>query len=355
MQPGNVGSDTQTHRVERVAVLAERVRDEAVVGRIDHRREQEAVELDGIALVVLLVLVAAPLGDLDDAAERSPPSTVPAQPTGRLAPDANALGPRPACSCQPLHSPPRAGPRQRRGPRRRDRRPASSPSSRSASSLFFTFVVMPRVVHPESRSRSARTPARPRELRCAHRLVAGHRFSECSHAAGAAGHHRGGRSLLAHAAPVPPARGREPFWEDSRRWVSTRPGELRAARGRRRGDDRPPGAAQRRRRAHRRAADRGLPRASSRRRCPRAGAHRRRRRRVLRRRRPEGDRHVRPAPGPGGRPARVHPPDPVRSRRSRRSRAGAWPAGSSWRCGATCASRPRGRRSASPSAAGASR
>src|SRR5581483_3545128 len=55
------------HRVERVAVLAARVRDEAVVGRIDDRAEQEAVELDRLQLLVPLVLVAAPLGDLDEA------------------------------------------------------------------------------------------------------------------------------------------------------------------------------------------------------------------------------------------------------------------------------------------------
>src|SRR3954447_6395936 len=57
------------HRVERVAILAERLRDEAVVRRIDHRREQEAVELDHVEVVVVLVLVAAPLGDLDEADE----------------------------------------------------------------------------------------------------------------------------------------------------------------------------------------------------------------------------------------------------------------------------------------------
>ena len=42
---------------------------------------------------------------------------------------------------------------------------------------------------------------------------------------------------------------------------------------------------------------------------------------------------------PGG-PARLHPPRPRPSRRSPRSAAGAWPAGSSSRCGATCASPP---------------
>src|SRR3954449_11253279 len=46
----------EDHRVERVGVLAERVRDEAVVGRVDHRREEKAIELDRVSLVVVLVL-----------------------------------------------------------------------------------------------------------------------------------------------------------------------------------------------------------------------------------------------------------------------------------------------------------
>src|SRR5436190_5054989 len=58
------------HGVERVAVAAQRLRDEAVVGRIDDGREQEAVEHERVALVIPLVLVPAPLGDLDDAGER---------------------------------------------------------------------------------------------------------------------------------------------------------------------------------------------------------------------------------------------------------------------------------------------
>src|SRR3954451_3938820 len=68
--PGEGRLRYEHHRVERVAVLAERLRDEAVVGRIDHRREQEAIELDHVHVVVVLVLVAAPLGDLDEADER---------------------------------------------------------------------------------------------------------------------------------------------------------------------------------------------------------------------------------------------------------------------------------------------
>ena len=52
------------HRVERVAVLAERVLDEAVVGGVRGRGEQHPVEPDPAGLVVDLVLVALPLGDL---------------------------------------------------------------------------------------------------------------------------------------------------------------------------------------------------------------------------------------------------------------------------------------------------
>ena len=56
----------QHQRVERVAVAAERVGDEAVVGRIRGGREQAPVEEDPARLVVDLVLVAAATGDLDD-------------------------------------------------------------------------------------------------------------------------------------------------------------------------------------------------------------------------------------------------------------------------------------------------
>jgi hypothetical protein len=47
-----------THDVERVSVQPQRVGDEAVVRRIDDRREEEAVELDSTFFVVELVLVA---------------------------------------------------------------------------------------------------------------------------------------------------------------------------------------------------------------------------------------------------------------------------------------------------------
>ena len=64
-QPGNVGSWQQHQRVERVAVLAEGVLDEAVVGRVLRRGEQRPVEADPAGLVVDLVLVALTLRDLD--------------------------------------------------------------------------------------------------------------------------------------------------------------------------------------------------------------------------------------------------------------------------------------------------
>src|SRR5438309_903613 len=43
-----------------------RVRNEAIVGRVGHRRVEGAVELDDAGVDVELVLVAAPLWDLDE-------------------------------------------------------------------------------------------------------------------------------------------------------------------------------------------------------------------------------------------------------------------------------------------------
>ena len=56
----------QDQGVERVAVAAERVGHEAVVGGVRRRREQAPIEVDPVRLVVDLVLVAAAAWDLDD-------------------------------------------------------------------------------------------------------------------------------------------------------------------------------------------------------------------------------------------------------------------------------------------------
>jgi hypothetical protein len=62
---GERGLKYEHERVERVAVLAKRVRHEAVVGRVLGRGEQGAVQADEAALVVDLVLVPAAPRDLD--------------------------------------------------------------------------------------------------------------------------------------------------------------------------------------------------------------------------------------------------------------------------------------------------
>jgi hypothetical protein len=56
----------EDQRIERIAVAAERVLDEAVVGGVVHRGVQDAIEPQPPGVVVHLVLVAAALRDLDD-------------------------------------------------------------------------------------------------------------------------------------------------------------------------------------------------------------------------------------------------------------------------------------------------
>jgi hypothetical protein len=64
--PGEHRLGQQHQRVQRVAVLAERVLDEPVVGRIAKGRVEVAIQLDPAGVVVDLVLVARALRDLDD-------------------------------------------------------------------------------------------------------------------------------------------------------------------------------------------------------------------------------------------------------------------------------------------------
>src|SRR5699024_7755527 len=62
---GEDGLVEQHEGVDGVAVVRERLVDVAVVGRVAHRGEEEPVEIDLPGLVVDLVLVTGPLGDLD--------------------------------------------------------------------------------------------------------------------------------------------------------------------------------------------------------------------------------------------------------------------------------------------------
>ena len=52
-------------RVRRVAIIGQRAGNETVGGRIGHRREQEAVDEDGAAILVDLVFDRGALGDFD--------------------------------------------------------------------------------------------------------------------------------------------------------------------------------------------------------------------------------------------------------------------------------------------------
>jgi hypothetical protein len=59
----------QHQHVQRVAVVAQRLRDEAVVGGVEHRAVQHAVDAQEAGVLVQLVLDLAPLGDLDHGLE----------------------------------------------------------------------------------------------------------------------------------------------------------------------------------------------------------------------------------------------------------------------------------------------
>jgi len=67
--PRKGGLVDEHERVEVLLILGQRLFEEAVVGRKDDGRKEVAVELDHTALFVVLVLVAAPLRDLDEATE----------------------------------------------------------------------------------------------------------------------------------------------------------------------------------------------------------------------------------------------------------------------------------------------
>ena len=62
---GKRGLFEEDEGVQRVAVLAQGVVDETVVVRVAGRGEEHTIEADATRLVVNLVLVSVPLGDLD--------------------------------------------------------------------------------------------------------------------------------------------------------------------------------------------------------------------------------------------------------------------------------------------------
>jgi hypothetical protein len=64
--PREGGLGDADHRIERISVAAVVSDQIAVVGRVNHRGGEEAVEDHGPDPLVVLVLVAAPLGDLDE-------------------------------------------------------------------------------------------------------------------------------------------------------------------------------------------------------------------------------------------------------------------------------------------------
>ena len=89
----------EQQRVERIAVLAERLQQEAVVARVDDARVERAVEHDALEPGVVLVLVAAALRDLDEGDRQVGRSGFHAPESGRRPGAAQAL--RPARTRQP--------------------------------------------------------------------------------------------------------------------------------------------------------------------------------------------------------------------------------------------------------------
>jgi hypothetical protein len=69
--PGEDRLLEQHQDIQRVAVLGQRVRNEAVVGRVDGRREQPPVQVQHMAFVIELVLVPAAPRHLDDDLDRA--------------------------------------------------------------------------------------------------------------------------------------------------------------------------------------------------------------------------------------------------------------------------------------------
>jgi len=63
------GTRHQHQHVQRVAVIAQRGRNKAIVARVVHRRMQVAVQLEDVQLLVVFVFLGPILGDLDDRAK----------------------------------------------------------------------------------------------------------------------------------------------------------------------------------------------------------------------------------------------------------------------------------------------
>ena len=65
-QPEKLGASTRTRAVEGISIVGQGAGDEAVVAGIVDGRVEIAVETEDVEFLVVLVLVAALVGDLDD-------------------------------------------------------------------------------------------------------------------------------------------------------------------------------------------------------------------------------------------------------------------------------------------------